>query len=161
MYDYIELLMHIARKGLFDVVRTSTIKIASELNVSQQTASRDLREMERLGLIKRVATPNGISVTLDEKGRHFLKKHFDELAGLFEGKKELKGIVVGGVGEGGYYVGLSSYQNQFKKKLGFNAYPGTLNISVERNYALGFFSSLNPIEISTFKTKKRTYGSLN
>src|SRR3989344_6220336 len=100
MYDYIEILMHIAKKGLFDVIKTSTLKIASELDVSQQTVSRDLRDMEKLGLIKREATPNGISIVLDEKGIDFLKKHFNELNKIFERKKELWGLITKGIGEG-------------------------------------------------------------
>lgn len=160
MYDYIELLMHIAKKGLFDVMKTSTLKIASEFDVSQQTVSRDLREMEKFGLIKREATPNGMSVMLEEKGRNFLKKHFDELNKIFERKKELYGLVARGIGEGSYYVGLNGYQSQFKKKLGFKAYPGTLNLKVDKKDALGFLSSLEMIEINAFSTKKRTYGSL-
>jgi len=160
MYDYIELLMHITKKGLFDTVKTSTLKIASELDVSQQTISRDLREMEKLGLIKREATPNGISIVLDDKGRDFLKKHFEELNKVFEKKKELNGSVTTGVGEGRYYVGLNGYQKQFQRKLGFRAYPGTLNLIVAQKDALSFLSSLKIIEVSDFKTKKRTYGSL-
>jgi len=160
MYDYIEILMHIAKKGLFDVIKTSTLKIASELDVSQQTVSRDLRDMEKLGLIKREATPNGISIVLDEKGIDFLKKHFNELNKIFERKKELCGLITKGIGEGSYYVGLDGYQGQFKKKLGFKAYPGTLNIKVDEKDALSFLNSSEMIGISDFSTKKRTYGTL-
>ncbi len=152
--------MHIAKDGLFDSVDTSTMRIASELNVSQQTVSRDLRDMEKLGLIKRDATPSGISIVLDDKGRDFLKKHFEKLNEIFEKKKELDGLVTTGIGEGKYYVSLNGYQKQFTKKLGFKAYPGTLNLKVNRKYALGFFSSLKLVEINNFSTKKRTYGSL-
>ena len=160
MYDHIEILMHIAKKGLFDVIKTSTLKIASELDVSQQTVSRDLRDMEKLGLIKREATPNGISIMLDEKGIDFLKKHFNELGKIFERKKELYGFVTKGIGEGSYYVGLDGYQRQFRKKLGFKAYPGTLNIKVDEKDALSFLNLLELIDINAFSTKKRTYGPL-
>lgn len=160
MYDYIETLMYIAKKGLFGVVKTSTLKIASELNVSQQTVSRDLREMEKIGLIKREATPHGISVVLEDKAMDFLKKHLAELNKIFEKKKELDGKVIAGVGEGRYYVELNGYQKQFKKKLGFRAYPGTLNLVVDKKDALSFLNSSKLIEINAFSTKKRTYGSL-
>ena len=152
--------MHVAKDGLFDNVSTSTMKIASKLDVSQQTISRDLREMEKIGLIKRDATPNGISIMLDDKGRNFLKKHFEELNNLFEKRKELDGLITTGIGEGKYYVSLNGYQKQFAGKLGFKAYPGTLNLKVDRKYALGFFNSLKLTEINNFSTKKRTYGSL-
>ncbi len=160
MYEYIEILVHIAKKGLFGVVKTSTLKIASELKVSQQTVSRDLREMEKLGLIKREATPNGISVMLEDKARDFLKKHLIDLNNVFEEKKELDGKVIAGVGEGRYYVALIGYQKQFRAKLGFKAYPGTLNLVVDKKDALSFLNSSKLIEINAFKTKKRTYGSL-
>lgn len=160
-YDYLEMLMYIAKKaGVFKALETSTIQIAKELKTSQQTVSRKLRDMEKLGLIKRTATQKGLLIQLDEKGRTFLKEHYAELGSIFAEKQELTVIITKGIGEGRYYVSLDGYQKQFKEKLGFKAYPGTLNLRVKRAEALEFISSLNPISIKGFETKDRTFGKL-
>ena len=46
-------------------------------------------------------------------------------------KIELKGRVFSGQGEGKKYVALSWVKRQIKEKLGFNPYPGTLNLRLD------------------------------
>jgi riboflavin kinase len=160
-YDYLEMLIFIAKKaGVFKALETSTIHIAKELKTSQQTVSRKLRDMERLKLIKRSATQKGLLIQLDEEGRTFLKEHYSALGSIFAEKQEFTGIITKGIGEGRYYVSLDGYQKQFKEKLGFKAYPGTLNLRVKRPEALEFVSSLNAINIDGCETKDRTFGKL-
>ena len=43
----------------------------------------------------------------------------------------IKGRVFTGVGEGASYVSLPFYREAFKRVLGFDPYPGTLNLRVE------------------------------
>ncbi|MFC1704880.1 DUF120 domain-containing protein [Nanoarchaeota archaeon] len=161
MYDYIELLMYITKKaGVFKALETSTIKVAKELKTSQQTVSRKLRDMEGLGLIKRSATQKGLLIQIDNNGRDFLKQQYADLGNVFAERVQLAGIVAKGIGEGRYYVSLDGYQKQFKEKLGFKAYPGTLNLKVKRAEALEFINSLNSINIDGFETKDRTFGKL-
>ena len=45
-------------------------------------------------------------------------------------KKNIDGIIVKGLGEGAFFMGLSHYKNEIKKKLGIDAYPGTLNLKI-------------------------------
>ncbi len=45
-------------------------------------------------------------------------------------KISIKGLVVTGAGEGSYYMSLRHYRNEFKKKLGFEPYIGTLNLEL-------------------------------
>ncbi|MBS3097233.1 CTP-dependent riboflavin kinase [Candidatus Woesearchaeota archaeon] len=160
--EYFDLLVYIAKeKGLFNTLKSSTSKIANEMKVSQQTISRKLRDMEDLGLIKREVTPNGLSISIADGGRAVLKKNYLELEEIFKEKKlVLKGIIEKGIGEGKYYMSMKQYQQQFKSKLGFDAYPGTLNLKVNKVEVMGFLSSLEPVIIEGFTTKSRTYGSL-
>jgi riboflavin kinase len=54
------------------------------------------------------------------------------------------------------------YVEQFKEKLGFSPYPGTLNVKIElieRN-KLRFLKNNPAIEISEFKTRNRTFGAV-
>ncbi len=102
MQEYLELLLHIAKKeGLFGSLKSSTLQISRELSISQQTISRKLREMEKKGLVKRLANPNGLTVSLDNKGRDFLQDNYRELSHLFKAQKTtISGIVEKGIGEG-------------------------------------------------------------
>lgn len=154
-------MLHIVKKGgLFTLLSTSTSKIAKDLRISQQTISRKLREMETLGLLTRNVSPKGLSIILTQKARDFLKQHFNELNIIFSKKTGLVGIIETGVGEGKYYVALPAYQRQFKNKLNFKAFPGTLNLKTKKEDTLLFLNSSEPIKINGFTTKSRTYGSL-
>lgn len=160
-HDYLRLLMHIAKKrGLFDNLKSSTSEIAGNLKVSQQTISRKLREMEVKGLVKRQVLADGLIVSIDDKGRDFLKNIFFDLRNIFTKKNELSGYVSSGIGEGRYYVALANYQKQFENKLNFRAYHGTLNLNVKKSDAMNFLNNLKPIIINGFRTKTRTFGSL-
>ncbi len=161
MYDYFEILAYIARKGgMFSSIFSSTATIAADIKISQQSASRKLRDMESKGLIKREVRPDGISIAIAEKGRDFLKQNFDVLKRIFTSKESVSGTVKGGIGEGAYYVGLAGYQSQFEKKLGFKAFNGTLNLQIKRSDVDEFLSNLQDIKIEGFSTKQRTFGSL-
>lgn len=159
---YSILLYVLEKKGLFGKVKTSTIKLSKELGSTQQTISRKLMEMEKIGLIKRQLEANGLILSLDDKSRAILKNNYQILKKKIEKKKnKLKGVVKAGMGEGKYYMSLPQYQSQFKAKLGFRPYSGTLNLSVkDRSKLLEFISNLEPILISGFKDKARTYGSI-
>jgi len=162
MYDYLELLLYIAKKeGLFGSLQSSTLQISKELSNSQQTISRKLREMENKGLITRSTSPNGLIVSLDNKGRDLLQKEYQQLSQIFKTKKTtLSATVQKGIGEGAYYVSQKQYQNYFKEKLGFNPFPGTLNLKINKEELAQFLANKQPIEIPSFTTKTRTFGSI-
>ena len=46
---------------------------------------------------------------------------------------ELKGIVASGLGKGAYFMSQPVYKMQFKEKLNFIPFPGTLNIKIDEN----------------------------
>mgnify|MGYP000852374430 CR=1 FL=1 len=43
---------------------------------------------------------------------------------------EIKGIITSGHGKGAYFMSLPVYKTQFKDKLNFSPFPGTLNIKI-------------------------------
>jgi riboflavin kinase len=47
----------------------------------------------------------------------------------------LRGRVVSGLGEGQHYISRQGYLKQFREKLGFEPFPGTLNIKLYRHAA--------------------------
>ena len=69
----------------------------------------------------------------------------------------IKGTIVRGLGEGTYFMSMQHYQKEIKKKLGFKAYPGTLNLKVDVKQ-INSLKNFNKIEINGFKQKNKTFG---
>lgn len=47
---------------------------------------------------------------------------------------KIKGTLTSGSGEGAYYMSKKVYNLQFRERLGFKPYPGTLNIIIQEEY---------------------------
>lgn len=73
----------------------------------------------------------------------------------------LEGRVVSGMGEGAYYMSLEGYRKQFREKLGYEPFPGTLNIKLSDPISMHSRRDLSThpsIFIEGFSDKLRTYG---
>ncbi len=106
--------------------------LAKELNISQQSVSRKLNELEDADLITRIETKDGEIVRLTEKGENLLLECLNEISSAiaFQHEIRIKGKVTSGLGEGKLFLSLPYYEDSFKKFLGFTPYPGTLNIII-------------------------------
>jgi len=159
-------LLHLARRGgLRKGVFISTPELAKDLGVSQQTASRRILDLEAKGYIKRSVTRKGQVIVITEKGADLLRAVYVALHdSISEALKSviITGEVFTGLGEGAYYVSLDGYRRQIREKLGFDPYPGTLNLKLTEPSDLYFREMLNHragILIKGFSNGKRTYGS--
>jgi len=126
-----KVILYLAKRGAFaESLQLTTVKLAEELGISQQSASRMLIELEREGLIERDDVGKLRKIRLTEKAVRELLDMFVQLKNVFEKESEviLEGIVFTGLGEGAYYTQLPHYVEEFRKKLGFKPYPGTLNL---------------------------------
>lgn len=165
MENLIYTLVRMGAYGKF--IRTSTVGLARECGISQQTASRKLIEFESAGLIERKMDRRGQSVRLTQKAISELKDVYKNIRPVFENKTRgiaIEGKVFSGMGEGGYYIGMPGYRKQFIQKLGFDPFPGTLNIKLETERDLGAKIELEKtpsIRIEGFSDDKRTYGAAN
>ncbi len=145
-------------------VSITTSSLGKNINKSQQAASKHLLELERDGFIDRIMTGRNVSVKITQKGFTEILKLFTAIqTGLdsLPSHVELKGTLVSGMGEGAYYMSLKGYTKQFKKKIGYIPFPGTLNISLSKNEymdAVGQFDALDGVLIKGFSDGKRTYG---
>ncbi len=147
--------------------KISTEYLAEKMEISQQTASRYLIELEKKGLIQKTATPEGSLIRIEEKGIAELQKLYSTLRLLLEAtyppSVTMEGAVFTGLGEGAYYISKEHYRNQFIEKLGFDPYPGTLNIKLSTDYDLKTRVELEAypaIEIQGFKNEDRTFGTV-
>jgi len=148
-------------------VKVSTEYLAEKIGASQQTASRHLINLEKIGWIKRTITPEGCLTKITDSGMAELKKLYSDLRLIFEAayppSVTLEGILFSGLGEGAYYVTKEGYRKQFMEKLGFDPYPGTLNLKLTTEYDVKTMSELEAypaIEIQGFKDESRTFGSV-
>jgi len=148
-------------------VKVSTEYLAEKIGASQQTASRHLINLEKIGWIKRTITPEGCLTRITDSGIAELKRLYSDLRLIFEAayppSVTLEGILFSGLGEGAYYVTKEGYRKQFMEKLGFDPYPGTLNLKLTTEYNMKTMSELEAypnIEIQGFKDESRTFGSV-
>jgi len=130
---------------------------ADVLDVSQQTANRYLVQMEENGWIRREMKGRGQSVSITEEGLGVLQEYHGLLSRfLLKEPVSIKGIVTSGLGEGAYYV--KHYSDAIRRELGFEPYPGTLNLKVKQKPGLGGYDETH---IPGFKKEDRSFGYLN
>ncbi|MFC1800851.1 DUF120 domain-containing protein [Nanoarchaeota archaeon] len=154
-----KLLLYLAGKTeLFSELQTSTKELAKEIKSSQQSVSRLLQELEKQGQISRVSSPKGIKISLKQEAVENLQKDFITLKKIFQPERKLKGHVIQGFDEGKYYI--EKYKSKIKQALGFEPFPGTLNIKTNPVKVKSFLMDINPIIIKPFTTKNRSFGSV-
>jgi len=146
-------------------IKISTEFLAEKMGLSQQTASRQIADLQRIGWVDRTITHDGTLVKITDNGNFRLKRVFSELAAVLESRYPpsvtLEGVVFTGIGEGAYYVTRDAYRKQFIDKLGFDPYPGTLNLKLVSEYDVKTRAEIEAypaLEISGFKNEDRTYG---
>src|SRR6056297_2924356 len=148
--------------GLEGDVKISCADLAEQLDASNQTASRRLQRLESAGLIERDTVSDGQWVVVTDEGEHELRAAYEEYRRLFETapQVDLEGTITSGMGEGRHYISLPGYQRQFDDRLGYDPFPGTLNVelrdeSVRRPRAM---DAVEPVPIDGWEDDERTYG---
>jgi len=145
-------------------IEISSFELGKQIESSQQTASRYLLELDKVGMVTREFGIKKQIIQITSLGEDALQNEHLQYQQIFEltDRVQFKGIVISGMGEGRYYTEQMGYVEQFKEKLGFSPYPGTLNVKIElieRN-KLRFLKNNPAIEISEFKTRNRTFGAV-
>jgi len=156
-------LKHLGLLGALDGhAELSCADLAGRLDASTQTASRRLQELEEGGYITREMVRDGQLITLTEAGENRLQEEYATYRRIFERDTsvELVGTVTSGMGEGRHYITLPGYMEQFREKLGYEPFPGTLNVDLlpERVRARSGLSAIDPIPIEGWEDDERTYG---
>jgi len=145
-------------------IKISTNDLAERLGISQQTVSRHLIELEKQGYLERQRSYQGTYLKINGKGRKELERIYTQLKGVLEKKLRmitLDGDVINGLGEGSYYMKRKGYRNQFLKELGFDPYPGTLNLKLLSQSIMWMRSIMDnypSIFVGGFTDSSRSYG---
>jgi len=145
-------------------IELSSHELADQLHTSQQTASRYLLELDLQQMITRELGVKKQLIQITGTGAEALENEYLSYKQIFDltNKVVFNGKVVSGMGEGKYYTGQEGYASQFEKRLGFVAYPGTLNVEIEyieRN-KIRLLRSYGGIEIDEFQAENRTFGGV-
>ncbi len=139
-------------------------RLGESVGISQQAASREILRLAEQRLIERQIGKKGQKLMISETGLELLKKEYLEYKLLFEPTKKLQihGTVFSGLGEGKYYISQQKYMLQFRKRLLFRPFEGTLNVRVAPS-DMPLFERLTysaGITIQGFVSKGRTFGDV-
>ena len=163
--QHILTLAELLSKGArYNFVQITTSSLGKGIKKSQQAASKHILELENGGFIDRVMTGRHLSVKITQKGYSELVKLHSILGSTLSSSPsdlELDGSVISGLGEGAYYMALDGYTKQFKTKIGYIPFPGTLNVKLNQLQATQIIQQLNDLDnvvIDPFSDGKRTYG---
>jgi riboflavin kinase len=158
-------LIHLVRLGAVrSFANISTRRLGESIGLSQQAASLRLADLERAGLIERAHMGRGLAVRLTYSGLDSVEAFLAEAkSNLERGGNSLnfRGTLFTGLNEGRYYVSQRGYAASFARALGFQPFPGTLNLRlaseamIEQRRRLDL---LKGIEIPGFDDEKRSYG---
>ncbi len=154
----------LSKGARYNFVHITTSSLGKSIKKSQQAASMHILELENGGFIDRLMTGRKLSVKITQKGYSELVKLHSVLGFSLNSSPphiELSGSVISGLGEGAYYMSLKGYTKQFKVKIGYIPFPGTLNIKLNQLQATQIIQQLDDLDsiiIDPFSDGKRTYG---
>lgn len=160
----ISVLLELGKAGAYTgPCQISSVELAEKMDCSQQTASRWLNKLSKENLIEKNTEPRGQEIKLTSKGIELLQSIRKDLEDIFGNPPKtitLTGQIASGLGEGSYYVGRKQYREQFREKLEFDPYPGTLDISLDDQSLRSKerLSGSGGKQIEGFSTKERSFG---
>jgi riboflavin kinase len=154
----------LAKGARHNFVEVTTTELGKGIGRSQQAASKHLLDLENSGYIERAKKGQKFAVRVTDKGYSEIQSLFSSLRAAIESAPatiDFEGSVVSGMGEGAYYMSLEGYRKQFKQKLGYEPYPGTLNVRLTDQIFMNARRELGKhqsIFIDGFSDGTRTYG---
>jgi riboflavin kinase len=152
------------RGAHYNFIVMTTSDLGKDIKRSQQAASRHLLDLENAGYIERLRKGQTFRIKITNRGYSEIQSLYSTLKSAIESipfSIDFEGTVVSGMGEGAYYMSLEGYRKQFKDKLGFEPYPGTLNVKLidqifmNARREIGRYPS---VFINGFSDNLRTYG---
>lgn len=148
----------------YNFIPITTSSLGRSIRKSQQAASKHLLELESDGYVERIRSGTRVSVRITTKGQAEMTKIFSVLKSSLETSPsyvEFRGSIVSGMGEGAYYMSLKGYAKQFKSKLGYIPFPGTLNVKLKDKEFIEAKRSLEAypaVMVNGFSDDRRSYG---
>jgi riboflavin kinase len=159
----LEALKHIALAGgARGPIPLTSADLGRALGVSQQAASQRVLALLQEGYVARDLGGRQARLRVTAKGLEALRREHAAYERLFneEATLPVRGEVTTGLGEGAFYMRQEGYRAQFRRKLGFDAFAGTLNLRVSGRdlTALELLRTSPGIPIEEFRSGGRTFG---
>jgi riboflavin kinase len=154
----------LSKGGHHNFVDVTTTEIGKGIGRSQQAASKHMLDLETSGYVERLKKGQKFAVKVTDKGYSEIQNLFLSLRVALESAPatiDFEGNIVSGMGEGAYYMSLQGYRKQFKEKLGYEPYLGTLNVRLTDQIYMNARLELGKhpsIFIDGFSDGTRTYG---
>ncbi len=165
-YFHFLILINLLSRGAKEFyVEVTSSQISKVIERSQQTASKVLIELEKYNLIERIKNNKIFKVKVTPQGFQVITELQEMIKTATDNSKRksavFKGRIVTGMGEGSYYMSLKGYRKQFKDKLGYEPFPGTLNVKLDDKIYMDTKREIinyPSIYINGFKDENRTFG---
>ncbi len=165
-YFHFLILIHLLTVGAKEIhIEITSGQLSKIIKRSQQTTSKVLIELEKNNLIERIKNNKKFKVKVTHEGYEIIKELQEMIKISLDNSKIkmtiFKGKIVSGMGEGSYYMSLKGYRKQFKEKLGYEPFPGTLNLKLEDKIYMDKkreITNYPSIYIHGFKDENRTFG---
>lgn len=154
----------LAKGARYNFVEVTTTELGKNIGRSQQAASKHLLDLENSGYIERAKKGQKFAVRVTDKGYSEIQSLFASLRSALESAPatiDFEGQIVSGMGEGAYYMSLEGYRKQFKERLGYEPYPGTLNVRLTDQIFMTARRELGKhpsVLVDGFSDGTRTYG---
>lgn len=161
--DPLEVLKVLALRGADrDFIPVTSSQVADQIDVSQQTASRKILDLLNRDLIDRRLGARVQLIKITDDGMTRLREVYRQYRAIFEEPDELSihGTVETGLGKGKKFIQKEGYQRQFSQRLGFEPYPGTLNVRIDdaERASISILQNRDGIDIEPFENGGTTYG---
>jgi riboflavin kinase len=162
-HDELAALKELALAGALDgEAKLSCADLAGRLDASDQTASRRLQALEEADHIERSLAGDGQWVAVTRDGERALEATYEDYRRIFEERRPvtLRGWATSGMGEGRHYITLPGYDRQFRDRLGYEPFPGTLNVTVDERSVRerSALEAVDGVPIDGWEDEDRTYG---
>jgi riboflavin kinase len=159
----LKILLYLGKKGALEKeIPVTTIQLARDLKIPQQTVSRILIGMMKKKLIEGKKGIKGYLIRITRKGSELLQDLDSTLDEILKRSKEIiiHGKVVDGLKDGKYYLSQKEYIKSIRDKLGFEPYPGTLNLRLNDESIKERLNRMNGIRIEGFEKDGRIFGPI-
>lgn len=162
--DELAALKGIALAGALNRTLTATTgELADRFDVSREAARRNLRWLRDAGYLA-PADGGRQQIRVTDAGRALLAREYADYCHLFDPSAALRltGEVTEGVGKASGFVSLQGYVEQFRERLGYEPFHGTLNVTVDDESRADSYrlEARDGVRIDGWESDDRTYGGV-
>jgi len=152
-----------AAGGVDEPLEATWPAISEALGMPETATVERLRALEASGYVNRDTAADHTRISITSEGVDALIRKYQAYRSLFRARCRpvFVGRVVEGLQEASEFVSLPGYAGQFRDRLDYDPFPGTLNLTLGCDTAQGrrTLDRLDGITIESWTEGDRTYGA--